>query len=77
VSDQPLAAAPYRASDLVLWHKADVLTARANVCYGEYSGQLPMSFPLARHHGQMKEAANSGRVMSTGSSTTLADSGQG
>jgi hypothetical protein len=34
VSDQPLAAAPYRASDLVLWHLADIRHARCDVCFG-------------------------------------------
>jgi hypothetical protein len=35
----PLAAAPYRASDLVLWHKADKPTAPSIVAYWANNGQ--------------------------------------
>jgi hypothetical protein len=38
-SPAPLAAARYRASDLVLWHLADIPTAPANVRYWSNSGQ--------------------------------------
>jgi hypothetical protein len=33
VLDQPHAAAPYRASDLVLWHEADMPSHQPNVSY--------------------------------------------
>ncbi|HEX7478443.1 MAG TPA: hypothetical protein VF331_11595, partial [Polyangiales bacterium] len=34
----PLAAAPYRASDLVRWDFADMAIALANVCFAPQSG---------------------------------------
>jgi hypothetical protein len=34
VSDQPLAAAPYRASDLVHWHVSDIRRDRCSVAMG-------------------------------------------
>jgi len=44
----PLAAAPYRASDLVHWHFSDIQTHQPNVCFQGYTGHRADSAEVKR-----------------------------
>jgi hypothetical protein len=62
----PLAAAPYRASGLVLWHKTDMLGAAAKVRYRGKADLIragdPLGVNLTRIVGAAAAAARSAKA---------------